>query len=393
MPLNQFIRKKVTFMKNNVYDLIKYQCVGCGSCEAICPKSCINLKEKKNIGILPFVNNNECINCGVCIDVCPTLMLEKKEDLNKIKTIFIGKSTDDEIIKNSSSGGIVSSIIIDRFDKQEIDAALVAFYDDNLNIYGDIITSKKEVLNHSGSFYHTSKLLKNIKKIKNYNSVLLVGLPCQNVAFELYAEKYQIKNIYGRISLFCTIGRMKNGFIEYLKENNFSLDPDNIVIKYKSRYGVDRLGPIIIETSKGESINFDCGDYLQSKDYFYIPNGCLYCRKLFGVDFADISVGDDWGINTKQKTAIFTVNSNKGMEIIENNNLIYREISNMSKLKKSQPIGFALKYSKKTKVIYELKILKFFYRVLPKNSFFKKVLFKIRTLILRQIQRIESEKF
>lgn len=370
-------------MKNNVYYLVNSRCIGCGLCEAVCPKYCIDIKEKSNIGIFPLIDDKKCINCGLCVDTCPVLKLREKEDLNKIKQIFTGKSTDDEIIINSSSGGIVSSIIIDLFDKQEIDAALVAFYDDNLNIYGDIITSKKEVLNHSGSFYHTSKLLKNIKKIKNYNSVLLVGLPCQNVAFELYAEKYQIKNIYGRISLFCTIGRMKNGFIEYLKENNFSLDPDNIVIKYKSRYGVDRLGPIIIETSKGESINFDCGDYLQSKDYFYIPNGCLYCRKLFGVDFADISVGDDWGINTKQKTAIFTVNSNKGMEIIENNNLIYREISNMSKLKKSQPNGFALKYSRKKMVLYELKILKFFYRVLPKNSFLKKVLFKIRSLILR----------
>jgi len=380
-------------MKNNVYYLNNSRCIGCGLCEAVCPKHCIDIKEKSNIGIFPLIDENKCINCGLCMDTCPVLKLREKEDLNKIKQIFTGKSTDGEIIINSSSGGIVSSIIIDLFDKQEIDAALVAFYDDNLNIYGDIITSKKEVLNHSGSFYHTSKMLKNIEKIKNYNSVLLVGLPCQNVAFELYAEKYKITNIYGRISLFCTIGRMKNGFIEYLKENNFSLDPDDIVIKYKSRYGIDRLGPIIIETSKGESINFAYGDYLQSKDYFYTPNGCLYCRKLFGVDFADISVGDDWGINTKQKTAIFTVNSNKGMEIIENNNLIYREISNMSKLKKSQPNGFALKYSKKTMLLYELKILKFFYRVLPKNSFFKKVLFKIRSLILRQIRRTESEKY
>ncbi|MBO8139970.1 MAG: Coenzyme F420 hydrogenase/dehydrogenase, beta subunit C-terminal domain [Thermosipho sp. (in: Bacteria)] len=379
-------------MQNNVFEKVKYNCIGCGLCESICPKNCINIKEKSNIGILPYVDDKKCVNCGLCLEVCPVNLIGKKEELNNIKGIFIGKSKNEQIIKNSSSGGIVSSIIIDLFRKNEIDAALVAFYDRSLNIYGDFITSEEEVLKHSGSFYHTSKMLKNITKIKNYKSVLFVGLPCQNAAFVKFKEKFNIQNDYARISLFCTIGRMKNGIYKFLKENkiDFEKEIENSVTKYKSRYGTRRPGDIILDTEKKENIKFSSQNYFLSNDYFYTPNGCLNCKKLFGVEFSDISVGDNWGIETKEKIAIFTANTEKGLELIKNNNLIHLNKSNIEALKKSQPLGYPLKYKDRNLINKKIKFLKFIYRISPKNRITKKVLYKLRSSILKGITRRQN---
>lgn len=378
-------------MKNNVYEKVAFNCVGCGLCETICPKKCIKLNEVSNRGIIPCVDYKKCTNCGLCIDYCSVDLIEEKEDLNKIKHVFIGKSKDKDIIKNSASGGVVSSILIDLFRKKEIDAAIVAFVDEGLNIYGDFITSESEVLKHSGSFYHTSNMLKNVKKIKNYKSILFVGLPCQNVIFDRFINKYNINNVYAKISLTCTIGRMKNGMVEYLKEKNFQLNGNTQILKYKSRYGVERPGDIIIE-SEEEKIEFSYEDYLVSKDYFYMPEGCLRCKKLFGVDYADISVGDNWGIQSRDKIAIFTANTERGLEILKNNTLIEMSISTLDELKKSQPLGYSLKYNDRKSINKKIKCLKYLYRIFPKDYLFTKVLYILRGIILAEIKKTSANQ-
>ncbi|SHH27161.1 Coenzyme F420 hydrogenase/dehydrogenase, beta subunit C-terminal domain [Thermosipho atlanticus] len=379
-------------MKNNVFEKVKFNCIGCGLCEGICPKKCINIHEVSNKGILPFVDIRKCSSCGICVDVCPTDLISKKENLNDVKEIFVGKSKNKEIIKNSSSGGIVSSIIIDLFDKEKIDAALVAFFDSQLNIYGDFITSKDEVMQHSGSFYHTSKQLLNIEKIKKYKSVLFVGLPCHNIAFEKFCQKFNINNVYVTISLACTIGRMKNGIKEYFKEKNLSCVFEKNVESYKSRYGLKRPGNIIVTLEDGKKITIDCFDYFISKDYFFIPDGCLNCRKLFGIQFSDISVGDNWGIDTGEKIAIFTANTKKGLQVIKENKLINVFNSNIEELKKSQPLGYPLKYFNRKRVNKQIRLLKYIYRRFSKYPLVKKMLYKLRRLLLWNIKNFARRK-
>ncbi len=369
---------------NNVSYEILYNCIGCGLCEAVCPKQCIKIEEKDNIGLLPKVDESKCINCGLCIKTCPTSSLNDKEKIEFLLNVYKGKSKDRDVIINSSSGGIVSSILIYLFDKKEIDAAIVAYFDEELNIYGDIITSREEVLNHSGSFYHISKMLINVNKIKNYNSVFFVGLPCQNVALRKYINSFKINNVYATISLFCTIGRMKNGMIEYLKEEGHIIQEVDNVYKYKSRYGEKRPGEIIMEINN-KKIEFENVDYLSKKDYFYTPNGCLNCNKLFGMEFSDISVGDNWGVKTDEKVAIFTANSDKGLKIIESNKLIDYKISNINELIKSQPLGYPLKNKNRNIINKNILILKMLYRNIPNYKIIKKILKQYGGIILNLI--------
>lgn len=49
-------------------------CIGCDSCNKICPTNAISMKELpfKKQNIVPEVNLSVCIFCGLCEDVCPT---------------------------------------------------------------------------------------------------------------------------------------------------------------------------------------------------------------------------------------------------------------------------------------------------------------------------------
>jgi NADH-quinone oxidoreductase subunit I len=49
-------------------------CIGCDSCNKICPTHAITMKELpfKKQNIIPEVNLSVCIFCGLCEDVCPT---------------------------------------------------------------------------------------------------------------------------------------------------------------------------------------------------------------------------------------------------------------------------------------------------------------------------------
>ncbi|MBB6062806.1 coenzyme F420-reducing hydrogenase beta subunit [Thermosipho japonicus] len=367
-------------MKNNVMDKIGINCIGCGLCENVCPKKCINITEKSNIGIIPKVDEKLCVNCGACLDTCPTNEIAKSENLNLVKKVIIASSKNKNILMNSSSGGIVSTILYSLFENSKIDAALVAHFDKNLNVYGDFITSKNEILLHSGSYYQTSRMLVNIDRIKKFKSVAFVGLPCHNVALKKFIKKYNLENIYLSISLVCTIGRMKNGLIDFINRKYPHFVIDNIV-SYRSRYGEKRPGVIKIKNNV-ESIELDANNFFFENDYFFVPEGCLNCKKLFGIEYSDISVGDNWGVKSENKIAIVSINSQKGLEMFSDikKDILFKE-AKIEDLVKSQPIGYGLKYSNREIFNKRIRLLKFFYRMLPKNKFIKKLLIKIRGFI------------
>jgi nitroreductase/NAD-dependent dihydropyrimidine dehydrogenase PreA subunit len=57
----------------NLFNVHQEKCTKCGNCAAACPRSLIELKEKKFSGF-PFPihgSDEDCINCGHCVVVCP----------------------------------------------------------------------------------------------------------------------------------------------------------------------------------------------------------------------------------------------------------------------------------------------------------------------------------
>ena len=43
------------------------QCIGCGSCEAVCPQQCIDTDDIPHV-----IRQENCLHCGNCLTACPT---------------------------------------------------------------------------------------------------------------------------------------------------------------------------------------------------------------------------------------------------------------------------------------------------------------------------------
>ncbi|MBQ9036040.1 MAG: 4Fe-4S binding protein [Erysipelotrichaceae bacterium] len=48
-------------------------CIGCGSCAAVCPQSCINTDSIPHV-----IGQEHCLHCGNCFEACPTGALERR---------------------------------------------------------------------------------------------------------------------------------------------------------------------------------------------------------------------------------------------------------------------------------------------------------------------------
>ena len=64
-------------MAKRYAEVLKKECVACGTCVKACPKDAITVWK----GLWAKVNENTCIGCGKCAKVCPAdvISMKKKE--------------------------------------------------------------------------------------------------------------------------------------------------------------------------------------------------------------------------------------------------------------------------------------------------------------------------
>ena len=90
----------------------KKDCCGCGACAQKCPKQCITMQADPEGFLYPEVDTAACIHCGLCEQACPILKGETYPQPEKAYAAF---ATDDQLRKQSSSGGVFSLLAGDRF--------------------------------------------------------------------------------------------------------------------------------------------------------------------------------------------------------------------------------------------------------------------------------------
>ena len=89
-------------------------CCGCAACMQRCPKQCITMQSNEKGFLYPLVNTTQCINCGLCEKVCP--IINQSEPHEPIE-IFAAKNKDEEIRRQSSSGGVFTMLAEETIKK------------------------------------------------------------------------------------------------------------------------------------------------------------------------------------------------------------------------------------------------------------------------------------
>lgn len=305
----------------------KQMCTGCEACVSVCPKQCITMESALDGFFYPkIVNPEQCVNCNQCVKVCPVINANPlKEQVTKV---YAAISIDEEVRKQSSSGGVFSELAKEVIQNQG--AVYGAAYDEEFNVRHICIEDIDSLYKLRGAKYAQSEIHDCFKQIKvrmqNQQYVLFSGTPCQVAGLKSFLGKeYE--------TLLC---------VDFVCHGV----PSPVVWKKYVQYRaeIDNAGSLPKEINL-RSKESGWSKYSYSTSFKYSDESCFICKngentfmKLFVNDYinrescsqckfkgynrtSDITLGDFWGIwdiapdmDDNKGTSLVLVHSERGMK-------------------------------------------------------------------------------
>ena len=115
---------------NNIYDIDKQLCTGCGACANKCPFNAISMELDEKGFLAPKIDTEKCIDCGSCYKVCPVNTPTKENGKPDSYAVW----ANDEIRIKSSSGGALTLLAMAVF-KQNGVVFGARYSDDGKSVY------------------------------------------------------------------------------------------------------------------------------------------------------------------------------------------------------------------------------------------------------------------
>ena len=276
----------------------------------MCPEEAIKivLNDKKGT-YEPKLIEGKCKGCGICLEVCPGHEVDfrqvymdifSKEPSNNLigncLACYTGYSTNYDIRYYSSSGGLVTQLLLFALENGIIDGALVTRMkkEDPLNPDSFIARTKEEIIEAQGSKYcpvPSNIVLNKILKSKEGERFAVVGLPCQihGVRKAQKVNKILKERIVLCFGLFCGAYSNFNG-IEFLLDSIGVKSKDITCINFR---GLGWPGNLSIIGRNGINIKIPYVEYSSTLGSAFFPVRCTLCIDALN-EFADISFGDAW---------------------------------------------------------------------------------------------------
>ncbi len=290
-------------------------CHRCGSCVGICPTNVLGLDNDD----YPVVKNlSACTDCDLCVKVCPgdefsvpsiaKQLFATLPDIHDMhghfKQAFLAYAMDPQVRAGSTSGGLVSGLLISLLERHEIDGAIVIASDPQQLWKGRpmVARTREDVMSAMKSKYAISPTNAALSEVIDVpGRYALVGLPCQIHGFHKAARLN--RKIKERVTL--TIGLFCHAAVEHepmrtIWQNLGSAKDD--AVRFVSRVGkhpgtphlVHRDGsttPVYFPRARGYRPS--SLEILNILYRLYTPPRCLTCYDSTA-EFADIAVGDPW---------------------------------------------------------------------------------------------------
>ena len=166
----------------------KELCTGCNACYSICPVHCISMQEDQEGFLYPAIEKEKCALCKKCETACPAIVQGNKR---KPLHVFAAKNPNEEIRRQSSSGGIFTLIAESVIQKGGV--VFGARFDDNWGVVHDYTETAEGLAAFRGSKYVQSRIGDTYLSAKDFllagRKVLFCGTPCQIAGLKAFLQE------------------------------------------------------------------------------------------------------------------------------------------------------------------------------------------------------------
>lgn len=306
--------------------LDKYKCSGCKACYNVCPNNSIDMMVDEEGFWYPSVKKESCVRCGLCEKVCPEINIFNNESAFSSPYTLAAWNNNDNKRKDSSSGGVFTSIAEDILSIGGI--VFGAGYDEKLNVIHKDTDCSDGLIEMMGSKYVQSDVKDSYRKAKYYlennKDVLFSGTPCQIAGLYNYLQK-EYNNLY-TCDLVCHGVPSPRVFNEYknMLEKLYNSTIQRIAFRHK-KYGWKLYSVSLLfndDTEYTKTLNEDPFILGFLRNYYLRPS-CYACAYSKLPRVADITLGDFWGVKGKypefdddRGTSLLLVNTDKGKKML-----------------------------------------------------------------------------
>lgn len=272
----------------------KHNCCGCHACVSVCAHHCITMQADEEGFLYPVVDKETCTDCGLCEKVCPVI---NQGSPRKPLKVYAAKNNDEEIRKQSSSGGIFT-LLAESVIK---DGGIVfgAKFDKEWNVVHDWTDTIEGIADFRGSKYVQSTIGNTYSEAREFlkqgRKVLFSGTPCQIAGLKKFLRK-EYNNLL-TVDVVCHGVPSPQIWKEYLQ----SLKLENIGhISHKDKstgwrgysFSIENNNKRILFAEKASKNKFMIASFLN----LTLRPSCFSCPAKAGKSNSDITLGDFWGI-------------------------------------------------------------------------------------------------
>lgn len=271
-------------------------CQQCGACGAVCAKSAISYNDLANGTKGIVIDQTLCVKCMRCVNVCPAKReLHDDAYMERLKDTkyYLAFNESEEIRRNSSSGGVCRTLIIETLKNDIVDGVYSLRKLDNYpSAIGEFYTKENipEYNDIPNSVYHSIMVCSELHKVHRVKRLMLIGTSCQ-----LYALEKALKGKYEeliKVCIFCKQQKTLDSTRWLAKAMGVKLSSkQSVSIRYRGEGwpGILRIMEAQLPWNRAAGLPF-------GRRLWTVP-GCNICADPFGIEVeADLCLMDPWNI-------------------------------------------------------------------------------------------------
>lgn len=313
-------------MKQNIKHIVDHAlCTACGACAALCPTHAIGMAQNAAGYLCAVIDDHQCQNCGICDHVCPSngrekLPMVKGSDIFHGKCLegYMGYAADENIRKESQSGGVVTALLCYLLEKNIIGGAVVNQFDGETRRPKAVFaTSGEEIITGCGSYYAQSPVIETALRHAQQKDTAAVVLGCQAESILKIRENYpRVKLPLYTIGLVCA-GQNSGYMIDDLIEQSKCGKGESVTrFRFRDKSLGKWPGNVGVYTDR-RIYKLNKQRRLDLKS-IYESYRCILCYDQMNI-CSDLVVGDPWGItgdDIRRGYSVVITRTEKGEQLI-----------------------------------------------------------------------------